>query len=58
MIILALLFSYFCTAGVSWVVIWALAKLGITLIAWSWLNAFYIWLICLAVKLLFGGSSN
>lgn len=50
---LILLFSYLCTAGISWVAIWALAQLGITLFAWSWLNAFYIWVFLWAIKLLF-----
>lgn len=54
MIIFTLLVSYLFTAGISWVAIWALAQMGITLIAWSWLNAFYIWLFYIAVRALFG----
>ena len=62
MIILAILgfivslgFSFFIIAGLSWVVCWALAVLGVATILWSWKLALAIWAIYEVFYLVFGG---
>ena len=62
MIILAILgfivtlgFSFFVIAGLSWVVCWALAVLGIATIAWTWKLALAVWVIYEVFYIVFGG---
>lgn len=35
--------SFFVIAGLSWVVCWALAVLGVATIIWSWKLALAVW---------------
>ena len=62
MIILAILgfivtlgFSFFVIAGLSWVVCWALAVLGVATIVWSWKLALAVWAIYEVFYIVFGG---
>ena len=62
MIILAILgfivtlgFSFFVIAGLSWVVCWALAVLGVATIIWSWNLALAVWAIYEVFYIVFGG---
>lgn len=47
--------SFFIIAGLSWVVCWALAVLGVATIIWSWKLALAVWAIYEVFYLVFGG---
>jgi hypothetical protein len=49
--------SFLITSGLVYVAILLLNWLGLALV-WSWKLSFVVWVLCLIIKILFGGSKN
>ncbi len=55
-LVIVLALDFLATAGLLWVIFWALGALGVVLAApfiWSWGLSFFIWIIIKCLKLLF-----
>lgn len=56
-LILALGVSYLVTAGVTWLIMYGLTGIGVTLpVVWSWWLAAVVWLVLLLLGSIFGRS--
>mgnify|MGYP003425226137 FL=1 len=56
-LILALGVSYLVTAGATWLIMYGLTGIGVTLpVVWSWWLAAVVWLVLLLLGSIFGRS--
>lgn len=57
LIVLALGMSYMITAGITWVIMYGLTAIGVTLpIVWSWWLAAVVWFVLFLLGSIFGRS--
>ena len=57
LIVLALGMSYMITAGITWVIMYGLIAIGVTLpIVWSWWLAAVVWFVLFLLGSIFGRS--
>ena len=57
LIVLALGMSYMITAGITWVIMYGLTAIGVTLpVIWSWWLAAVVWFVLFLLGSIFGRS--
>ena len=55
--IIALVASYLITAGITWLIMYGLTAIGVTLpVVWSWWLAAVVWLVLFLLGSIFGRS--